>query len=218
MAPLPDSHVEYARSALTEAQVHEDPIQQFRQWYGDAEGARPAAAPYVMVLATAAPDGTPSARVVLLRGLDERGFAFYTDYRSRKGAELAANPRGALVFYWAELERQVRVSGGVEHVTAAESDAYFRSRPLGSRLGALASHQSQVLATRSVLDQRVAELARTHPDGTDVARPAYWGGYRVVPLEIEFWQGRPSRLHDRLRYRRDRIAADSPWIIERLSP
>jgi pyridoxamine 5'-phosphate oxidase len=151
---------------------------------------------------------------VLIKGVDGRGFVFFTNYASRKGEELAANPQAALVFYWAELERQIRIEGLVEQVSAAESDAYFHGRPLGSRLGAWASHQSAVIAGREVLQQRVDELAARYA-GEQVPRPPHWGGYRVVPAAIEFWQGRPSRLHDRLHYRRQ---ADESWLIERLSP
>jgi pyridoxamine 5'-phosphate oxidase len=166
-----------------------------------------------MTLATATPDGQPAARMVLLRGLDARGFVFFTNYDSRKGQELAANPRAALVFWWDALKRQVRIEGRIEVVTAAESDAYFKARPRGHRLAALASPQSQVIPDRASLEQRMRQLETQYP-GEDVPRPANWGGYRVVPAVIEFWQGRPNRVHDRLRY--ERLGDD--WRIQRLAP
>jgi pyridoxamine 5'-phosphate oxidase len=198
---------------LHETDLDPDPIRQFHAWLHQALTAE-VPEPYAMTLATATPDGLPSARVVLLRGVDERGFTFFTSYEGRKAGELEANPRAALVFYWAELERQVRVAGTVERASEAESDDYFRNRPRGSQLGAWASHQSEVLPGRATLERRLAELERQYAD-RDVPRPPTWGGYRVRPLAIEFWQGRRSRLHDRLRYRR---AEDGAWVIERLSP
>lgn len=166
-----------------------------------------------MTLGTAGKDGRPSARMVLLKGVDERGFLFFTNYESRKGRELAANPRAALVFYWHEVNRQVRVTGRVSKLPAAESDAYFATRPWGSRLAAAASRQSGVLQSRSALETRYAELETQYPDGA-TPRPINWGGYCVHPDEIEFWQQGPNRLHDRLRYRKSR----GSWILERLSP
>ena len=198
---------------LSEADLAPDPFAQFQAWFDTALAAG-LPEPNAMTLATATPDGRPSARMVLIKGVDPRGFVFYTNYESRKGRELEANPWAALVFYWPELERQIRIEGRVERVAAEESDAYFASRPLGSRLGAWASPQSQVIPGRDVLEARLRDLEARFASG-DVPRPPHWGGYRVVPEAVEFWQGRPSRLHDRLRYTRQ---ADGRWAIERLAP
>jgi pyridoxamine 5'-phosphate oxidase len=206
-------HGEEVGEGLVEAAVDPDPVVQFGRWYDDASAAG-LVEPSAMTLATAGADGAPSARMVLLRGVDQRGFVFYTNYESRKAAELAANPRAALVFWWGELQRQVRVEGPVERTSQEESAAYFRSRPPGSRLSAWASPQSRVIPGRAVLDERVAELAARHPDG-DVPLPPFWGGYRLVPEVVELWQQRPNRLHDRLRYTR---TPDGGWRIERLAP
>ena len=197
---------------LREADAAADPLMQFRAWFADVQAAR-LPQPEAMALATATPDGRPSVRMVLLRGLDERGFVFFTNYESRKGIELAANPRAALVFYWLGLDRQVRVEGQVEVVTAAESDAYFQSRPRGSRVGAWASPQSEVIPGRDFLDEQARIYAERYAD-EEIPRPPNWGGFRVVPEAVEFWQGRPDRLHDRLRYRRD----GGRWVRERLAP
>lgn len=204
---------EYSQQVLRETDVAADPIQQFSAWFQQAVAAQ-VPQPNAMTLATVSPAGLPSARIVLLNGLDERGFIFYTHYRSRKGQELAANPHAALVFLWHELERQVRIEGQVERVAAAVSDAYFQSRPRGSQLGAWASPQSQPIASREVLEAQLQAVSQQYAD-RPVPRPPDWGGYRVCPHTIEFWQGRPNRLHDRLRYRQ----VDTPtWLLERLSP
>jgi pyridoxamine 5'-phosphate oxidase len=203
---------EYMRESLDETDVAHDPIMQFQAWFDEAvRGALPMV--NAMTLATVSSAGRPSARMVLLKGVDASGFVFYTDYQSRKAQDLSSNPRAALLFYWIELEREVRVEGRVVKTTAVESDAYFMSRPLGSRLAAIASVQSTVVPNRRFLEARYAET-ETRCGGTP-ARPATWGGYKVVPETIEFWQGRPNRLHDRLLYSK---TAEGSWGITRLSP
>ena len=204
---------EYARAALDERTADPDPLPQLIRWLQEAGEAK-VLEPSAMTLATVGSDGRPSARIVLLKGVSDRGLEFFTDYRSRKGAELAQNPEAALVFWWAELERQVRVSGSTSRLSSAESDAYYGTRPPGSRISAWASHQSEVVPDRTTLERQWTDAAGRHP-GAAIPRPPYWGGYRLAPREYEFWQGRPNRLHDRLRYRRDESGL---WVIERLSP
>lgn len=213
MPDLADLRRNYSTGGLTEDDAGDDPFDLFRRWFDQAVAAE-LADPNAMILATAAPDGAPSARAVLLKNLDKRGFTFFTNYDSRKGREMAANPRVALVFLWHQLERQVRVEGTVEVVTPAESDDYFIKRPLGSRLGAWASSQSAAIPDRAFLESQHAALMAKHPDG-NVPRPPNWGGYRVLPTAIEFWQGRPSRLHDRILFTR---RADGAWGKVRLAP
>ncbi len=204
---------EYALQSLRKKDVRADPFRQFRAWFEQAIQAQ-ILDPTAMTLATATPDGKPSARLVLLKDLDDHGFVFYTNFESRKGHDLQDNPRAALVFHWPELERQVRIEGKVEKVPAEEADAYFRTRPRGSQLGAHASRQSEPVEDRSVLEEGMRRLEKEYADH-EIPRPPHWGGYRVLPSRIEFWQGRPNRLHDRIEYMRQ---TDGSWQIERLSP
>jgi pyridoxamine 5'-phosphate oxidase len=213
MTSLTDLRREYASRALDEKDAHADPIAQFTIWFDEALKSQLLDV-NAMTLATASAKGEPAARIVLLKGADANGFVFYTNYDSAKGRDLAANPRAALLFFWAELERQVRINGAVTKTTAAESDQYFYSRPIESQIGAAISEQSRPIADRSVLENRYEELAAKSVD-LKVARPANWGGYRLSPDAIEFWQGRKSRLHDRLLYTRQ---ADGSWSRSRLAP
>jgi pyridoxamine 5'-phosphate oxidase len=212
MINVADLRRNYTQGGLVEADADRNPIEQFKIWFEQAIAAN-LLEPNAMTLATVTADGKPSARIVLLKDYDDRGFVFYTNYKSRKGLELQHNPHAVLVFLWGDLERQVRIEGRVEVVNDEISDAYFHSRPLGSQLGAWASEQSSVVASRAELEQRIAHLEAEYRD-REIPKPDHWGGFRVIPTEIEFWQGRPNRLHDRLRY----SWIDGNWKIERLAP
>lgn len=212
ISSIADLRKDYTRETLNETDVDPNPFVQFQRWFDQAVSAE-LPEPNAMTLATATQDGIPAARIVLLKAVDDRGFTFFTNYNSNKGKELEANPQAALVFLWTELERQVRIVGTVEKVSAEESDRYFFSRPHNSRLGAWASEQSEIIPSRDVLEQKLAAL-KVEYEHREVPRPPHWGGFRVIPREVEFWQGRSSRLHDRLLYRR----SGESWTIERMSP
>ena len=212
MANIADIRTDYKLQTLNETDVATNAIKQFSKWWDEAVKSDIDEV-NAMVLATATKDGKPSARIVLLKGYDEKGFVFYTNYDSQKGLELADNPNASIVFFWKELQRQVRIDGIIEKVSAEESDTYFNSRPEGSRIGAWASPQSKVVATRSELENSY-ETYHQKFAGKNIPRPTHWGGYRIKPIEIEFWQGRPNRLHDRILY----TLIESTWKIERLAP
>ena len=213
MSSLADLRKDYSLAGLLEKDLARDPFRQFDQWFREVEGAK-IPEPNAMILATTDADGRPSARTVLLKGLDGRGFVFFSNYESRKGRALAGNPRATLVFPWIALERQVIVEGAVAKVPREESAAYFHSRPRASQLGAWVAQQSSIVTGRAPLDEAMKALEKKYA-GVEVPLPPFWGGYRVTPETVEFWQGRRSRLHDRLRYRRE---ASGDWIVERLAP
>ena len=209
---LADLREQYTKGGLRERDLRPSPFEQFQLWFDQAVAAQ-LKEPNAMCLATASAEGIPSARIVLLKGMDDRGFVFFSNYESQKGEELEENPHAALVFYWAELERQVRITGSVEKVTREETEIYFATRPRESQLGAWVSEQSVVISGRKALEEQMAALEKWY-EGSEIPAPPNWGGYRVIPEAIEFWQGRPGRLHDRLRYRLE----DGKWTIERLAP
>lgn len=211
---ISDERKDYSLASLSEDSVNADPMKQFEQWLSEVR-TTDQIEPTAMNIATATDAGDISSRMVLLKAVDSSGFSFFTNYDSQKSQDLAANANAALCFWWSSLERQVRVQGEVVKVSKQESDKYFNSRPRGSRIGAIASQQSQVIASSEILEQQVESVALQYQDQDDIPRPEYWGGYRVKPRLIEFWQGRPSRLHDRIRYVLD---ANGNWQIERLSP
>ena len=210
---IADIRRDYSLKSLSEGEVNADPIKQFGQWWDEAVHSKLDEV-NAMTVATASPDGLPSARIILLKGFSDQGFVFFTNYESYKGKQLAENPKACLVFFWKELERQVRITGLVVKISNKESDEYFSSRPEASRIGAWASPQSKVIENRQWIDDKFNELV-VKLEGTDIERPAHWGGYLVKPVEIEFWQGRPSRLHDRIQYS---LEDSGKWKIERLAP
>ena len=204
---------DYRLQSLLEKDVSEDALQQFRNWWQEVLDSK-IEEPNAMTLATASPEGKPTARIVLLKEINEHGFVFFTNYESHKGKQIQSNPFGSLLFFWKELERQVRIEGGIEKVSPRESDAYYATRPMESRIGAWSSPQSQVLASRELLEENVEKFSRKFNSG-NVPRPPHWGGYILRPVLIEFWQGRPGRLHDRLQYS---LLGNGAWKIERLAP
>lgn len=212
MTNIADIRKDYSLQTLNEQDVHTDAMLQFTKWWEEALASKIEEV-NAMTLATATADGKPSARIVLLKGYDENGFVFFTNYNSHKGKEIESNPFVCLVFFWKELERQIRIEGTIQKISAQESDAYFTSRPPGSRIGAWASPQSKVIISREVIEENVVELEKSFA-GKDIDRPAFWGGYLVKPAIIEFWQGRSSRLHDRLQY----SITETGWKLERLAP
>jgi pyridoxamine 5'-phosphate oxidase len=214
MSDWASRRVDYETAGLDVGDVDESPLIQWQRWYDQAVEAG-CVEPHAFVLSTVDGAGWPQSRYLLVRGADERGFSFFTNYESAKSTQLSAEPRAALLFTWLQLHRQVRIAGVVERLPDAESDEYYRSRPRASQIGAWSSPQSQVLPDRTSLEDRVARFEQTFADVDEVPRPAYWGGWLLRPVSYEFWQGRPSRLHDRLRYRRD---PDDQWVIERLAP
>ena len=211
MKSIADIRKDYKQSSLLENDISPNPIVQFTSWWNEAMQSNIDEV-NALTLATANAQGKPSARIVLLKGYDENGFVFFTNYESHKGKELAANPYAAMVLFWKELERQIRIEGFAEKISAGESDEYFYSRPAGSRIGAWASPQSAVINDRNILEENVKNYSQNF--GENIPRPVHWGGYRVVPSLIEFWQGRSNRLHDRIQYRKE----NNNWIIERLAP
>lgn len=216
LQPVADIRKDYKLRELSESVIAQDPIRQFDSWWNEALLSHVEEV-NAMTLATVSPEGLPDARIVLLKGYDARGFVFFTNYESTKGLDLEAHPHACLVFFWKELERQVRISGHVEKVSAEESDAYYQSRPEGSRIGAWASPQSQIINSRDILEENVRSYSDRFGSGA-IPRPPFWGGYRVIPRSLEFWQGRSSRLHDRIQYTLSGESAASLWKIQRLAP